>query len=153
MSSVMQRQSTNRPIENDRNPRRPISPTAYVLMVQGIYYLATGIWPLVSIDTFQMVTGPKTDLWLVDTVGVLIAVIAVVLLVAAWRRQTIGEVILLAVGSALALIGIDVIFVAQKVIPRIYLLDAAAEGALVIAWIAALIIEARTLWKRSDSCL
>jgi hypothetical protein len=34
----------------------------------------TGLWPLVSIGTFQQVTGPKTDLWLVKTVGVLIAV-------------------------------------------------------------------------------
>ncbi|HKB37693.1 MAG TPA: hypothetical protein VKD72_14695, partial [Gemmataceae bacterium] len=24
-----------------------------------------GVWPLVNIDTFQLVTGPKTDLWLV----------------------------------------------------------------------------------------
>src|SRR5438270_11614006 len=41
-------------------------------LVQGVYYLLTGVWPLVSIDTFQMVTGPKTDLWLVQTVGALI---------------------------------------------------------------------------------
>ncbi len=121
----------------------PFSPSAYVLMVQGVYYLITGIWPLVSIDTFQRVTGPKTDLWLVDTVGVLIAVIAGVLLMAVWRRRATFEVALLATGSALALIAIDVIFVFGNVISRIYLLDAAAEGVLVVAWIAALIVEAR----------
>jgi hypothetical protein len=27
----------------------------YVALAQGIYYLITGIWPLVSIRTFQMV--------------------------------------------------------------------------------------------------
>jgi hypothetical protein len=153
MSSTLQLQAaTNRGL-NRQNEGGAFSPSAYVLMAQGIYYLATGIWPLVSTDTFQMVTGPKTDLWLVDTVGVLISVIALVLLAAVWRRRATGEVVLLALGSALALIGIDVVFVVQKVIAPIYLLDAAAEGVLVIAWIAALIAEARTLWKRSDTCL
>jgi hypothetical protein len=40
---------------------------------QGVYYLLTGVWPLPSIGSFQRVTGPKTDLWLVRTVGVLVA--------------------------------------------------------------------------------
>jgi hypothetical protein len=39
----------------------------HTLWVQGIYYLLTGLWPLVSIGTFQMVTGEKTDVWLVHT--------------------------------------------------------------------------------------
>src|SRR3954468_1474564 len=81
-----------------------------VLWVQGLYYLATGVWPLVSMDTFLMVTGPKTDLWLVDTVGVLVGVIGLVLLLAAARRHATAEVVLLALGSALALTGVDVIF-------------------------------------------
>src|SRR5436305_6669143 len=74
-----------------------------VLWVQGLYYLATGVWPLVSMDTFLMVTGPKTDLWLVDTVGVLVGVIGLVLLLAAARRHATAEVVVLALGSALAL--------------------------------------------------
>src|SRR4051794_14622821 len=32
-----------------------------LLWVQGVYYFVTGVWPLVSIETFLMVTGPKTD--------------------------------------------------------------------------------------------
>ena len=28
---------------------------------QGGFYLVTGIWPLVSIGSFQRVTGPKVD--------------------------------------------------------------------------------------------
>ena len=42
---------------------------------QAVYFLLTGIWPLLSIRTFQMVTGRKTDTWLVKTVGVLVAVL------------------------------------------------------------------------------
>src|SRR5438105_15757622 len=91
-----------------------------LLWVQGLYYLATGVWPLVSIETFQMVTGPKTDHlptgregdhWLVMTVAVLIVSVAVSLLVAAWRRRNPPEVAVLAIASALALTGIDVVYV------------------------------------------
>lgn len=49
---------------------------------QGLYFLVTGIWPLVHIKSFQWVTGPKVDLWLVKTVGVLIAVMGAVLTLA-----------------------------------------------------------------------
>lgn len=127
--------------------------TGYVAFLQGIYFFVTGIWPLFSIDTFQMVTGPKTDLWLVQTVGALIGVVGAVLLVAGWRRHTTAEVILLALGSAFALGAVDVIFVVRHVIAPIYLLDAVAEGGLVVLWLIALALEARTLWKRSDTCL
>src|SRR5947199_2745060 len=91
-----------------------------LLWVQGLYYFVTGVWPLVSIETFQMVTGPKTDHlvtgreadhWLVMTVGVLITAIASALLVAAWRRENPVEITVLAVASAAGLTGIDVIYV------------------------------------------
>src|SRR4051812_42882449 len=67
-----------------------------LLWVQGLYFLVTGIWPLLSIRTFILATGPKTDHlitgreedhWLIMTVSVLIVAIAVTLLVAAWRRR------------------------------------------------------------------
>src|SRR4051812_31621926 len=45
--------------------------TRWVLSFQGIYYLLTGVWPLVGMATFEFVSGTKTDKWLVNTVGVL----------------------------------------------------------------------------------
>ena len=45
-------------------------------VIQGLYYVVTGVWPLVSTcGTFEAVTGNKVDDWLVKTVGVLIIVI------------------------------------------------------------------------------
>lgn len=90
---------------------------------------------LASLRTGQRVTGPKTDLWLVKTVGVLIAVIGGVLIVAGWRSPMPLEALLLAVGSALALTGIDVVYVARGRIATIYLWDALAELVLVASWI------------------
>jgi hypothetical protein len=61
-----------------------------LLWVQGLYFLLTGVWPLVSVETFQLVTGRKTDHlqspnpseadhWLVMTVGALVTVLPVYL--------------------------------------------------------------------------
>ena len=105
-----------------------------VALVQGLFYVATGLWSLVSIETFEMVTGPKIDDWLVKTVGVLVIVIGAVLIVAARRRQITLEILLLAVGSALGLTAIEVVYVSRGRISPIYLLDAAAELILVAIW-------------------
>ena len=110
----------------------------YLSFAQGAYFLVTGIWPLVSIRTFMLVTGPKTDLWLVKTVGAVVGVIGAVLMVAGLRRQTVPEVPLLAVGSAAALTAIDIVYVAKGRIAPIYLLDAASEVALIGGWALAL---------------
>jgi hypothetical protein len=114
-----------------------------LLWVQGPYYFLTGVWPLVSIRTFQLVTGPKTDNlptgleadhWLVMTAGVLITAISLTLLTAAWRRTTQLEIAVLAIGSALGLTAIDVIYVWRGVIAPIYLVDAAVEVPLIFGW-------------------
>ena len=103
----------------------------YVYRAQGAYYIASGLWPILSIGTFEAVTGPKTDDWLVKTVGILVTVIGVAISAAGWRGRTSLETWLLALGSAAALTAIDVIYVALGTIPPIYLVDAAAEAILV----------------------
>lgn len=103
--------------------------------LQGLYFLVTGIWPLVSIGTFQWVTGPKVDLWLVKTVGLLIAVIALTLLMAA-RRESIGpEVCFLAMASAAALAAVDILYAVSGRIRDIYLLDAVVEIGFIVLWL------------------
>jgi len=101
---------------------------------QGLFYLLTGLWPLVSIESFQAVTGGKTDLWLVKTVGLLIAVIGAAVFRARNRPALFPEILILAAGSALALGTVDVLYSVRGVIPKIYLLDAPIEAALVAGW-------------------
>ena len=64
--------------------------------LQAIFYIATGVWPFVSIRTFEAVTGPKVDRWLVKTVGALVAVIGCALALASRRRQLAPEIVLVA---------------------------------------------------------
>ena len=106
-----------------------------VILIQGLYFFVTGVWPLVSIGTFQKVTGPKTDLWLVKTVGVIVAIIGAALALASLRGDRAPSIILLGMGSAVGLAAIDVIYVSKRVISPIYLLDALVELILMGWWL------------------
>lgn len=105
-----------------------------VALVQGIYFFVTGVWPLLSMKTFLMVTGPKTDLWLVKTVGMILAVIGAVLILAQVNAEINTSIIVLAIGSAISLAIVEFIYVAKRVISPIYLADAVAELILVAWW-------------------
>jgi len=107
-------------------------------VLQGAYFFLTGIWPLISIHTFQKVTGPKTDLWLVKTVGSLVAVIGLVIFLAGLRGSVTIEVVVLGVCSCAALAAVDVNYSLRGVISRIYLLDAVLEIALILLWVGSL---------------
>jgi hypothetical protein len=88
----------------------------------------------VSIRSFEAVTGPKVDRWLVKTVGALVAVIGAGLALASRRRQLAPEIVIVATGSAAALATIDTVYVAKRRISPVYLLDALTETALVAGW-------------------
>jgi energy-converting hydrogenase Eha subunit E len=102
-----------------------------VVRIQGTYYLLTGLWPLVHMTSFEAVTGPKTDDWLVHMVGLLAATIGAALVTAARQWRGALETIVLAVGSAMAFIAVDVWYVLRGQISGIYLADAAVEIVLV----------------------
>ncbi len=106
--------------------------TRRVALVQGAYYIVSGLWPIVSLRTFEWVTGPKTDGWLVKMVGLLAVVIGGVLVRGAMRGEPPDAA--LGVGSAAAFAAIDVAYAGRGRISPIYLADAAAEAALIGAW-------------------
>jgi hypothetical protein len=111
---------------------------------QGAYFVGTGVWPLLHMPSFLAVTGRKTDLWLVRTVGALVAVAGGVLASAAWRDRLTPELRALAAGTAAALGTVDVVYTTRGTIPPVYLLDAVAESALVTAWASLEATRART---------
>jgi hypothetical protein len=108
-------------------------------VAQGTYFLATGLWPLLHLPSFVAVTGPKTDVWLVKTVGVLIASIGAALVTAGATGAPSPAIAAVAIGSAAGLAAIDVWYVRRGVIRRVYLLDAVLEVGLVAAWTIALL--------------
>lgn len=116
---------------------RDAGPADALAVAQGAFYVATGVWPLLHMRSFEAVTGEKTDDWLVRTVGALIAVAGVTMTVAGLRRRVTPEIALLAAGSAAALAAVDLVYTHKGVIPPVYLLDAVAEAGLIGAWTAA----------------
>lgn len=108
-----------------------------IALAQGIYFAAAGVWPLLHMPSFEAVTGPKVDKWLVRTVGMLIGVVGGVLASAAVRDQVTAEIEALAVGSAAGLGTVAAVYAAKGRIAPIYFADAAVEAAIVGTWAVA----------------
>ena len=108
-------------------------PLRRVLGLQGAYYVATGASPFVSRRLFEAITGPKREWWLVQMVGLLATGIGATLLQSSTRDDPPSEAVTLAAASAVSFAGIDIVHVARGRIAPTYLLDAAAEIAMLAA--------------------
>jgi hypothetical protein len=105
-----------------------------VSLAQGGFYVATGLWPILHLPSFEAVSGPKPEGWLVKTFGGFISVVGGALALAGMRRRVTPELALLGAGAAAALAAADIIYVGKRRIAPTYLLDAAAELLLLGAW-------------------
>jgi hypothetical protein len=105
-----------------------------LLWIQGWYFFLPGIWPLVHMPSFLAVTGPKTDLWLVRTVALLLVSISLTFLLAAYRKEYLPALGVLAVTSAASMAGIDLYYALNDRIWDTYLIDAVGEILLILAW-------------------
>ena len=101
---------------------------------QGIFFLASGLWPIFHLRSFEAVTGRKRDKWLVRTVGLLIACVGGALLASARSGRVTKEIALVGATTPAALAAIDVVYTAKRTIPKVYLLDTVVELGLVAAW-------------------
>ena len=110
---------------------------------QAAYYVLTGIWPVMHMASFEAVTGPKVDDWLVQMVGLLATTIGVTLAVAVRARRWGAEVRTLAIVSALSFAAIDLRYALSGRISPIYLADAVVEIAIV-AVLAGAILRTRS---------
>jgi hypothetical protein len=104
-------------------------------LTQGIFYVVSGLWPIIHLRSFERVTGRKTDRWLAQTMGGVIASIGVALIVGAFEKPPSRALQWLGIGSALALGAADTLFATRGRISKVYLADAAAEGAAIAGWV------------------
>jgi hypothetical protein len=100
----------------------------------GAYYVTTGIWPLVHMASFEFITGRKRDRWLVQTVGVLVALIGAVQLRVTDSRPT-SAIRQLSVSVALGLAMIELYHWRRGTISVAYALDALGQLVLAAAWL------------------
>jgi len=105
-------------------------------LAQGAVFLTLGLWPIFDMRSFEKVTGPKTDYWLVKTVGLLLAATGGGLLYQSAQRKDVPKSLaLVAATQALALGGVSSVYSLRGRISKIYLLDAVMESAFVASWI------------------
>jgi len=108
--------------------------TRWIPLIQGFYFLITAVWPLIYLQSFIAVTGPKTDLWLVKTVGFLLLPYAVFCFWAALVQRPIPQVLsgsMMLLGVCLA--GVEFYYYARGVISAVYEMDAVLQ-ILFAAW-------------------
>lgn len=103
------------------------------LLVQAGYFAVTGLWAVVHRRSFEALTGPKVDYWLVRLVGGLAAAIGGALAVGARAPEPSRETVALAAGSAVAFGLADAVYAGRGRIRRVYLADLAAEAGFLAA--------------------
>ena len=112
---------------------RPVGPV-HMAKLHGALNIWGGLWPILHLRSFEGVFGPKVDRWLVYTVAGLLTSIGYSQWQAAtsenWRHAR-----RLGIGTAGTLLAIDLIYVPRGRIRWTYLLDAAEEVAVIVAWL------------------
>jgi hypothetical protein len=104
---------------------------------QATYFIASGVWPLIHLPSFERVLGDKKDHWLVRTVALLVIAIGATLARAASRHEVDGNIRLLGALGAAAPGAISLVEGARGRISRLYLMDALIEGLFVALWLTA----------------
>ncbi len=104
---------------------------AQLAKLQGSFNLVTGLWPLLHMRSFEMVSGPKTDKWLVRTVAGLLITIGLEQV----RAGSGPAAKRLGLGTAATLAAIDITYASKGRISKIYLLDAVIEVLIIKGWL------------------
>lgn len=99
--------------------------TRWVPLLQGLYLLVTALWPLLYMRSFISFTGPKTDIWLVKTVAMLLLPYAVFCFWTALVQRPVPQIISGCIMlMCVALAGVEFYYYANGVISPVYEIDA-----------------------------
>lgn len=112
----------------------------------AVFNIAGGLWPLVHLPSFEAVSGPKVDRWLVRTVAGLLVANGLAQWSAGDNPSALAVSRRVGLGTAVVLAAIDVRYASTGRISRVYLLDAVVE----LGWAA---VWARTTPSGPDTAL
>lgn len=96
----------------------------YIMIFQGIYYLATAIWPIISLSSFMALAGPKPDRFIFWAIDFLIIAVGASILFGVIRGDLVTTSFLGA-ASAFAFIAVEFMFAGK--ISRYFWIDTAVE--------------------------
>lgn len=92
------------------------------------------LWGMFDIDSFMRATGPKTDIWLVKTIGALLICTSCFFISVIFRKEFSFSVFLLAYMQAFALAIIDFYYALNGTISTIYIADGVCQIIFVVMW-------------------
>lgn len=122
----------------------------FIPLIQGIYFLITGVWPLVHLKSFMEVTGPKTDIWLVQTVAVLILSYSVLFFYVAFKKRIAPVYALMGTISTFGLAIIELYYYLQGTLKWVYFIDSIIEMIFFIYWLWYLLYYRRKKKYKTD---
>lgn len=96
-----------------------------LFIIQGGYFVVTGVWPMINIESFIIATGPKQEIWLVQMIGLLSISIGLTFLQSALRRRPLP--FFLGYTVSFSFLIMDIVCVVRGIIDQIYLLDAVIQ--------------------------
>lgn len=121
-----------------------------VARIQAAVYLAIGIWSLFNISTLVALAGPHIKPWIMQSVGASTVMWGLTLGAFSLSRTRRSSVFTLGLAMAVTAGVATVGLVAINELGRVYLSDAALEGAFAAWWLGARWHE-RTLAKRAKA--
>lgn len=119
-----------------RTVRKTSSPASITLaVVHGLYNMGGGLWPLVDMDSFELVTGAKCDEWLVRTVAGIVLFIGLLLLHDALNRRRIDRTLKMMAGGIAGVLGIVALAGSLSgIIAWVYVIDGSIHCGFMLAW-------------------
>jgi hypothetical protein len=104
------------------------------LMLQGMYIFLTALWPIVDINSFMVITGPKTDTWLVKTVAVSLICVSLFFLLSSPKSEDLVVTFIACIFS-FGFAYIDFFYSLNKTIRWVYAIDGIIEILFGILWL------------------
>jgi len=104
------------------------------LILQSLYYLFTGLWPLLHMLSFSAESGPKANEWLLKTEIMLIVCIIAAFMIDLYTRRYTTSIVFLAISSSIGFLYIDLWHTLFHGMTGIYLIDSATHLVLMTVW-------------------
>jgi hypothetical protein len=114
-----------------------VSGAGKLARAQGLFNLAGGAWPIVSLRSFEWVYGKKTDVFLQKTVGGLLVSVGYAQLSAGKSEEGLAVGRRIGTATALTLLAIDLVYIPKGEMRKTYLQDALMEVGWIVAWLRA----------------
>jgi len=102
----------------------------------GAFNLASGLWPLLHLPSFEAVMGPKEDDWLVKAMAGLLVGAGLTQLLTPDSEDGVTQSGRIGVGVAATLAAVDYVYVPRGRISPVYLVDSLFHVGWLAAWTA-----------------